>query len=168
MKKTIQLICAMLFAPGLLSAQVALDREVTGSAGTVESTPSISLSWTLGEVAVATEESTSLILVEGFQQGDITVTGISENSFLGEFIVYPNPVNETLNFQIHSQESMQLSGTVYDISGKQVAQIPAFGVDSEYLGQVDCTNLPAGKWILRFSNSNGGETVKTFSFIKVR
>lgn len=56
------------FVPSRASAQVQIERQVIGSAGSETSTPSIKVSSTTGETAVQTTVLSGVIYTEGFQQ----------------------------------------------------------------------------------------------------
>ena len=153
--------------PVFISAQVTKERDVTGSAGDYSTTPTIHLSWTIGEVAVETKSvSGSLMVTEGFQQADdFDITGISEIEFNGEISVFPNPVGDVLHFTVTSEEDLEMFGMLYDAAGKKVKEVPAYTVYSTYEGRLDCHNISSGIWFLTFATKEG--TVKTFTITKV-
>lgn len=166
MKKLFQILIPALLLPALAFSQTK-DRDVTASAGDFSTAPSIQLSWTVGEVAVNSGQSGNLIVTEGFQQADEDPTDApAPSEFAGEITVFPNPVEDVLNFEIRSRDPLKLRAEVYDLQGQRVLEIPGFRVLSEHRGQVDFTKLPAGKWFLRFSTS-GHVPVKTFVVTKL-
>jgi hypothetical protein len=167
MKSRLKFLIPALLLPNLLFSQVTKERDVVGSAGDYSTTPTLELSWTVGEVAVTTQQTANLVVTEGFQQANFGATEIAEDVFPAEIIVYPNPVSDVLNFEVNSKEGLRLTGELYDLSGKKVADIPVFQVDSEYRGTFDCSDLAAGKWLLRFSDSSF-KVAKTFTFIKLK
>lgn len=166
MNKIIYIGFAVLLLPFFAFSQVTRERDITGSAGDYSTTPTLELAWTVGEVAVMTKQSGNLIINEGFQQSDQNPTGMTEGLFSGEIVVYPTPMTDLLNFRVRSDKNLELKGELYDLTGKRVMEIPAFQVYSEYTGQIDCSRLPSGKWLLRFSDSSQG-VLEIFSVTKL-
>ena len=167
MKANLTLIAAlMLLLPALGMAQVTKERDVVAAAGEYASSANLSLSWTAGETAVTTATTASLIVTQGFQQADQTLAGIEEAVFAGEIKVFPNPVQDVLNFEVTSDRSMQMEAELYELSGRKVREVPAFRVQNSYRGSIDCSDLPAGEWLLRFRDTNG-KTQKSFTVIKL-
>ena len=75
--------------------------EVVATSGDFYENSSLSLSWTLGEVAVETLVGDNIILTQGFQQSKLTVTAIDELQSPGiELTVYPNPTNRFLFIEV--------------------------------------------------------------------
>lgn len=158
---------AALLLPILAFTQVTKERDVVASAGEYSTSPAVELSWTVGDLAVATLQGGSLIVTQGFQQADENMVGIAEPTFPGDIKVYPNPVADQLYFEISSDTPMDLRGDLYDLTGRRVMDIPSFRVNTAYNGQIDLSHLPAGKWLLRFTDETKGFS-ETFSVTKVR
>jgi hypothetical protein len=167
MKKLSQLTILALLLPFLTFSQVTVERDVLASAGEYSATASLSLSWTVGELAVTSMQVGNLVISQGFQQADKDLTGIHEISFPGEINVFPNPTTDILYFEIQSESPLQLRAELFDLLGKRVILIPEFRVNQAYEGQLDCSTLPAGKWLLRFYDPASG-AVKSFTVIKLR
>jgi len=167
MNNKIRILVLALLLPLFSFSQITKEREVTATAGDYAITPSYQISWTVGDVAVNTIQTGNLIVTEGFQQNDINITAISEIEFSGEISLFPNPVNDMLNFEVRSEEDMDLIGELFDATGKKVLEIPRFSVYSAYQGQLDFSNLPAGNWFLKF-HSKVDDSEKTFKIVKLR
>ena len=159
------LTCALLL-PGLLNAQVSKEREVVANGGDYSSAPALALSWTVGEPAVADYQTTNWIVTEGFQQADDNPVGVWEPTFPGKIVVYPNPVQDQLSFDIETPKPMKVDIQVYDVTGKLVRQVPQFSVNRYHQGSIDLTQLPSGKWLIRFIDTQS-QTQKTFRVTKV-
>lgn len=165
MKIFIRIIPILLLFPFATLAQ-SLERDVIGSAGDYSADPSLSLSWTVGEVAV-TSVSSSLIVTEGFQQAEKNNISVNESEFLTDISLYPNPVKDVLNFNISSESDVELVVQIYDITGKQFNNQQIINVNSSYKGMIDCSALAAGNWIIKFSSTNKAFN-KTFKLIKIK
>lgn len=74
-----------------------------------------SVSWSVGEPIIKTASSPGNDVTQGFQQGNIYVTGIEELSEL-KISVFPNPASDIVT--ISSDESAELN--MYDMSGRMV------------------------------------------------
>jgi hypothetical protein len=166
MKKILLSFLPTLLIPVLGFSQVTKERDVIASGGEESVTPSLQIAWTVGETAINYSENTNLIVSEGFEQGEIGDVGFTENEFLGEFTVYPNPASDNLFFDIQADQEFVFSGEMYDETGRIVLEIPPFTVNGSYTDQIEMLNFPAGKWTLRFVTSDG-KISKTFSVIKV-
>ena len=69
-----------------------IDRSVISSAGNNVDTETISVSRTLGEVAIANLSSDGLILSQGFHQGNLFIDAIEGIHPEFQLKTYPNPV----------------------------------------------------------------------------
>ncbi len=89
------LLCAILLvasAVPLYAQEFVLERQVVGSAGYDVQTGNTIFQYTVGEAAVTTLMQATLLLTQGFQQPQVTVShGIPQLPYLTDFIVFPNP-----------------------------------------------------------------------------
>ena len=152
MKFKIYILLLTLLIPGLTMGQVTKERDVVANGGEYSSAPALALSWTVGEVAVTTQQSTALIITEGFQQADSDPVGVTDIAFPAKISIFPNPVYDELNFHVTSEAPLRMSGEVYDLNGKLVQRVPTFQSNRSYRGSIDFSHLPAGKWLLRFTS----------------
>lgn len=164
-KHLLILLTAMLMTLGA-TAQVTLDRWVIGSAGDFGTTTGLNLSWTAGETEVTTGQSANITVTQGFQQGDDESVAIEEADIAGEIRVYPNPVEDLLYFDVRTDSELSLQAVLYDMQGRQVTTLPETRITEYYRGQLDMTGLPAGKWLLRFTDSEAG--TKVFTIVKMK
>ena len=136
-----------------MSAQVQILNSVVASAGNYSSNGSISLSWTLGEVAVTTISAGNLMLNQGFQQPWETIIGgtpINEPEINWSVKAFPNPVQDMLNveFKLDKQED-RFSMEIMDITGKKLFVKDAEMIQNEQVIQLDFTQYKEGIYILR-------------------
>jgi len=136
-----------------LSAQVQLLNSVIGTAGQFFTSGSISLSWTLGEVAVKTLSNATLILNQGFQQPwELILDGsttIQEPEINWSVKAYPNPVRENLNVQFTLENSERFSMEILDITGKKIYQQEAETIMPDQVVRLDFSTYKEGIYILR-------------------
>lgn len=91
------------------------DLFLVGAAGTYTEDTGGSVSWSLGELVIETASSSTRDITQGFQQGNIYVTGVEELKD-SEISIYPNPAAEYVTIQ--SDEAVNVS--IYDMSGRLV------------------------------------------------
>ena len=112
MKKFIIIILAI-----TAMAQTYAQSTLSASADYKE-TPTMSLSWTIGEPVTETVSDGTNMLTQGFHQSKLTVTAIKTQTANEVFYLYPNPTQELINI---SGISMGSKFVIYDISGKVVS-----------------------------------------------
>ena len=125
MKRILPILFAALFISSIGSAQeIVLSPTVISSAGDYAESGDISLSWTLGEVAVATLEGTGLVLTQGFQQAFLSDpgTGFQVDPLNWDILAYPNPVVDQLQIQFDVLEPQDFIIEIQDVTGKLLSQ----------------------------------------------
>ena len=91
----------LLFILFILFSFNSLSQSVIASAGKTSSGNNFIISWTVGEVAIATLSNADKTLTQGFHQPllvDIMPTSIEENAIL-DMIAYPNPAYDKVLFK---------------------------------------------------------------------
>lgn len=148
---------------GFSSMGQTLSRSVIGTTG---STSEI-LSYTVGEVVIATGNSPDLILTQGFQQPDQEVNITSLDPVLGQadFSVYPNPTGDQLFLEMTSgaQQSLRIEFT--DIQGRTVLQDPRRTFFVEEPVRYSMGRLEAGIYLLHL-RSESGRLIRTLRIQK--
>lgn len=80
-----------------------------------------SLSFTIGELAIVeTFAAQGSILTNGFQQPTVELVGLDDKDFALEFVVYPNPASDVLNFRYTLQYPGLVKMHWTDMRGVQV------------------------------------------------
>jgi len=121
MKKIYTLLLGAFFLMPLLNAQVTLAPSVIASAGGYAENDNISLSWTLGEIAVSTLYGNDMILTQGFQQPFTLGTSINLNNTIDWNIkAFPNPVEDELKIQFDLTQSDNFWIEVQDVTGRTI------------------------------------------------
>ncbi|HTB30795.1 MAG TPA: T9SS type A sorting domain-containing protein, partial [Bacteroidia bacterium] len=114
-----KIIAALLVCGGQACIGQVIAPEVFASAGNNFSNSQGSLSWTLGEPIITTENSSTNYLTQGFQQpATIFVTAISNPTNQGNLNVYPNPVSSIVYIQRDGDKQLQIQ--LLDMNGKVV------------------------------------------------
>ena len=123
---------------------------------------SATLSWTLGEVITSTENSSTAILTQGFQQPIIIIpssTANLENRATG-IVVFPNPTARQITIQ--KEQSEPLKAELINVLG----QVIGFYNLSDNSTLIDLQQLPAANYLLRIRSLNN-EAIQTFKIQKI-
>jgi hypothetical protein len=124
MKKVISLLTIILSTVAILHSQsVILSPSVVASGGGYAEGDNISISWTLGEVAVTTLTGSNLILTQGFQQPFDIDVGIEKNEVHWGISVYPNPVGDELRIRFDIETQGDFFIEVQDVTGRLISQV---------------------------------------------
>lgn len=148
---------------GLLCALQVDAQEVIGAAGDVVTDGLNTMSFTLGEPAIATLSSGSLILTQGFQQpwADISTSFTSLPTGL-DLRVYPTPARGEL-YIAGGTSLVHPHYALMDALGRVVIR----GVIRDERTVVDVSGLAAGNYALNV-NAPTGVPVKTFKLHIIR
>lgn len=140
MKKII-LIAALL---PLLSVAQTTSPSVVATAGWYASAGSVSLSQTVGEIAlVQTFSQGTITLTQGFQQPEEITTGILDFKSAGATMnLFPNPVNDRFQLQFSFEQEGQLQYQVYDLLGHEMTEL----MQESYTSGTPQVTLSATPW----------------------
>jgi hypothetical protein len=156
----------ILLSPALLVNAQSISPDVIASAGDYFSNGSISISWTLGEIATETIGNGSIILTQGFQQPNYGIVGVPKiNDKRFEIKAFPNPTSDLLKIQVKGNESVDLTFELYDAIGRVL--ITKKLEAGTALMEVEMTKYLPGMYYLKFSDEQG-QTVQTYQISKLR
>ncbi|MBL0139393.1 MAG: T9SS type A sorting domain-containing protein [Bacteroidetes bacterium] len=146
----------------LVSSSQSLERSVVAVSGNYYEQPGTgSLSFTLGEIAVATLNSTGNFLTQGFQQPDTSfIDFVYEKEAINGFTIYPNPVADVLTCNINSEEKYLFS--IADGGGRLV-DVPQ--ITQGFQVFLNVRSLAPGIYFLSILN-NTGKRIATRQFVK--
>jgi hypothetical protein len=139
-----------------------LAQQVVATAGEEFKNDIISISWTLGEPAIETLKSNSIILTQGFQQSDLRTN--SNNAFVmskANIKLYPNPTEDKMSLIVFDQNQVKLKYFLHDIEGKVMSS----GSLSSPTSNIDLEFCPNGIYLLRLLDERG-HSVRSFRVIK--
>lgn len=142
-----------------LSAQTASPTVVSTGGGDGTSSGG-RMTWTIGELSIATVGNSEQLLTQGFQQPVYTVVSVEEADHLGPRItLYPNPADELLMLQLertpHNEQYMLL-----DAQGKTLLTNRI----SEANTTIPVANYPPGAYFLRITDDQQ-QMLHTFKII---
>jgi len=122
MKKLIVILTCIGILTVAMHAQVLISPSVISSGGDFYESIDMSISWTLGEIAVTTLQGSNMILTQGFQQAFDIGVGIEQNKMNWSISVYPNPIGDELRIRFDLQSSGDYLIEIHDVTGRVIAQ----------------------------------------------
>lgn len=153
------LLCILALATVVVLPAQTIERSVIGAAGTSLSSASFEVDFTVGEAVVTTVESGSFVLTQGFQQGDLDLTGIEAPLLTVDYRLYPNPTADRVQLDLQAARPVTLHLQWFDAQGRQVA-LPAetlrLGSQPQSL-HYDLSALATGTYLLRLTDDSGRE-----------
>lgn len=160
----LSLIILLLASIGCVNAQNP-DLKIISSAGGSTELGSLTLDWTVGEIATLSIQSASNLITQGFHQPVLKVTAIEElESAIGEIKVYPNPTSDFLQMELEFHRIRSVRIDMYDTGGRNVRSAEATG---RLISQsIQTHGLPAGNYILHFL-IDGNQYRKTLKIQKI-
>ncbi len=118
------------------------------SAGGSFTASSQSIQFSLGEIAVATYQTGSNLLSEGFLQGPENGTGIKEDMATnGQIVIYPNPSRSCITV---SCKSDPIKISILDLQGRTLSQTQNPGKTTT----LNIENLMSGLYLIRVTFKN--------------
>jgi hypothetical protein len=164
------LILTLFLAFGGLNAQM-LTPFVTASAGDYFTNvqANAALSFTVGEMAIIeTYSAQGYYLTNGFQQPFTLLTGIANEPFSFEFVVWPNPASDRLNFRYDLQYAGKVRMRWTDMHGVEVLSAYTHNYGG---GQVEdffnTTAISQGMYFLHVSYEVPGKHIAHNSIYKI-
>lgn len=151
----------VLCATTLLGQAQTLSPEVISAAGGKMQSSTISLDWTLGEMAVSRWNTPVGFTTEGFHQPVLQVTLLPEYSS-PKISIAPNPVQSTLNVRVNETPQQTLFAQLVDVQGRVLIQRTNLGLGNT---ELNLSNLPAGTYFLQVLQQSG-KTMEAFKVVK--
>lgn len=108
--------------PPLIQAQILLSPSIISSAGDYYESTEMSVSWTLGELAITTLQGSNMILTQGVQQPFDFGVGIGQNEMNWNISVYPNPVGDELRIRFNMPSPGDYLIEIHDATGRLLNQ----------------------------------------------
>lgn len=155
MRKTLIIACAVLFFSIYAHAQLTVEPNVVASGGQYYETDNMTVSWTIGELAVTTLTGSNLILTQGFQQPVGIGTGIVKNEFEGTIFVYPNPTQNELFIRFDIERSGNYILELQDVTGRIMSQTQRKPINPGDIIQLNTSTFSPGIYLLKVITSDG-------------
>jgi hypothetical protein len=138
-----------------------MGQQVITTAGNDDTDGKTKISWTVGELATETYSNSNLIVIQGQQQSNITITAIDQLDDLSFVIqVFPNPVSDLIKLSIEDNNLLDMSYKLFDISGRVIRQQMLYNSVTE----IYLTELSSSIYLLKVYKDN--IELKLFEIIK--
>ena len=129
----------------------SLERQVIAGSGADFTTANLQVSATLGEVMTRTFTSSTVLLTQGFQQAELTVTtGFDHPLDDFTFKAYPVPAQDILTLDFTSPDHREINLHLVDLQGRI---LPAFSRTLQVAGntshQMNLSGLSSGAYLIR-------------------
>jgi len=121
LKKPLLFLLTIATGASMAAAQ-SLSPTVISSSGGSGSSSGTHLSWTTGELLVQNYSADTLMLTQGFEQGEYNITtAVDELQGMGmDVAVYPNPVSNMLNVDFKGQIDQTVRVRLMNLNGKLI------------------------------------------------
>lgn len=122
MKKIFTLILSLALVQAF-GQTPAIVMQVVASAGGTQTNGTITIDWTLGEPVIGDATGGSILLTQGFQQGNLLGTDIPDEpeDINTSFKMFPNPATDNVRFVVDNKEAKgDFLVDVFDITGRKV------------------------------------------------
>ena len=135
-----------------------ISNEVISSAGETQSNATVSIDFSVGELAIETISNSSNTLTQGFHQTQFLYINLTEISEPINVISYPNPVVSELIVEIpNNSQTMDL--IIYSMEGKI---IDSFRINETL--KISFSKFTPGTYIISLKNNT--ELIKSYKIIK--
>lgn len=146
----------------LLLLQLTLDlfcQEITASAGDFFANDNQSISFSLGEIVTETFTESNMILTQGFQQSNLTITSVDPAISSENISLFPNPVINSMKLNI-TGEIANMEFKLHNMEGKLLIRKEI----SDRVTYINFEDYPSGGYLLNIIQNN--TLVKSFHISK--
>ena len=154
----VALLCAGQFVFGQ-----TIEPDVYATSGSVYSGSNAQLSWTMGETMIASFNTGSVQLTEGFQQPNLVITAL-DNPVDLQVEVFPNPTMEDLFIQFPPESGTDFRLELINVSGQVL--LNELVIEGEIRHELDMENISQGTYFLRVISENN-QHVQSFKVQKL-
>jgi len=110
----------------------------------------LSISWTLGEVAYTTLSTSSYILTQGFQQGNLFTTSVDKPTItVNDIAIYPNPAKDFVKVKVDIPNiEGKATFDLYDITGRKVIS-KEMAIEQSVPVELNLSEIRSGIYLLK-------------------
>lgn len=141
--KLIPLIFVLLLLCHKSNAQTILNRSVVSSTGGSAQTGNTLIQYTVGEVAILTQQVNTLLLTQGFQQPESAVP-VSEALVIKDMIVYPNPATTKTKIEFDLLANSKVMINLVDNAGRMVYSYSLSAIAGKIVHNIPLNGLASG------------------------
>ena len=166
MTRSIPVLLGIYFLSATAGAQITLTPSVIASGGGHAEAGNISISWTLGELAVTTLTGDGMILTQGFQQPFDIGVGFRPEEADWKISVYPNPVADELRIRFGLENPQDFLVEIQDVTGRILVQQQYRQILPGEILQINTSEFMEGVYFLKLSSPERDQ-VKVVSIRKI-
>jgi len=145
----------------LLRGYIVFSQELISIGGGFSQNNLVSISYSVGELAIETLSSGNKIITQGFQQPIMIVSGIKEIPELDyEISVFPNPTQDKVILKVSTDLLTNKYFSIYDMNGKLILRKK---IDSNQ-SEISFSNFLQSMYLLKIFD--GRQELKVFRIIK--
>ena len=130
-------------------------QEVVATSGGSYSNAQVQLDFTVGELAIGTDESGAIILTQGFHQTYKFEVALSNSNLTADILIYPNPTQGNITIEM-SKYGEEVNYRLHDIRGAEISSGTFKNTETLNLSQ-----QPKGLLLLTLRDATRG-LLKTF------
>ncbi len=161
MKHKILLISLSIVFYVLTATGQTLTPYLISSGGDHAAGEQVTLSWSIGELAIETFQASDSWLTQGFHQGGLDIINSYEALPLDyEISVFPNPVQDFLTLQGTFEDPSQMGYRIFDFQGRLLAEKQLDGKNTI----ISFGGLEPSVYFIKVIQKN--QVVKTFKIVK--
>lgn len=149
-----RLLFIFIFLSSIISFSQSIERDVFGSSGSVMTSTSLEISFTMGEPFSAMFTNNEIHTL-GFQQTNQSAVSVVELNNV-EVGLYPNPADDQITFISSLEEPF--SYQVYDVSGRLILE----GRHQQSMLSLNVSNLVEGKYFFEYTLDNHQTIITSF------
>ncbi len=138
----------------VLNAQ-SLERKVVASGGTFATSANLQLDYTIGDLVVATGSAGTVIVTQGFQQGNTGSVGVTPPKVKTDLAVFPNPTQNEVFLKGSIEGVNNATLEIWDILGKKLGTVEVIIKDEQIDQKVDMSGFTAGQYQLSLQGPDG-------------
>lgn len=151
-------VLATVFLTVCSYAQITLEPSVIASGGNYAETETMSISWTLGELATSTLSGGDMVLTQGFQQPFDFGTGIIPEEVNWGITAYPNPVADVLFVKFDIDMAREFWMDIQDVTGRVLSLEQKKEIFPGDIIQLNTSNFTYGVYFLKVSTPDKEQT----------
>lgn len=153
--------CLTLFSAFFISSKSSAQSAIL-SAGNTSKSANYTLSYSIGELSIATYQKTAVTLTQGQQQGTLIITSLNSLKDSGiEVKVYPNPTSNFVMLTIKGDNTDDLEYALSGINGRLL--LSEKNVSQQQ--KISMSRYVSGIYFLSVSNRRNNN-IHTFKIIK--
>ncbi len=151
MKLKLRFLFAFILFSQMSFSQASIALDLVSTSGNFFQNENVSISYSVGEIAINTLDANSNIITQGFQQSKLPIFDILviEPSFKIDVSVYPNPAGEILFIKFKNETNQEFFAEIYTVLGEKLIIKEL----NDYLSEINIDEFNNSLYLLKIRNS---------------